>query len=129
MGQQQLLLILLGVIIIGAAIVIGISLFGDNAISENRDAISNDLIALGGRAQTYYRRPRVYGGGNNSFMGITIGTLTSKASNANGTYSVTSVSANQVVVGATGVEFGNDGNRLSFTMTVLPDSTILVANN
>jgi hypothetical protein len=129
MGQQQLLLVLLGVIIIGAAIVIGIFVFGDNAVSENRDAISNDLIALAGRAQTYYRRPRVYGGGNNSFMGITIESLTSKPSNANGTYSVTSVNANQVVVDATGVEFGNDGNKLSFTMRVLPDSTILVANN
>jgi hypothetical protein len=129
MGQQQLLLVLLGVIIVGAAIIIGISMFGDNAVSENRDAMSNDLIALGGRAQTYYRRPRVYGGGNNSFMGLTIGTLTSKASNANGTYSVTSVGANEVMLDAVGVEFGSDGNRLSVTMRVLPDSTILVANN
>lgn len=129
MGQQQLLLILLGVIIVGAATVIGIFLFGDNAVSANRDAMTNDLAALGARAQTYYRRPRVFGGGNNSFRGLTIRDLTSKPTNDNGTYSVTSAAANQVVLDATGVEFGSDGNRLSVTMTVLPDSTVLVANN
>lgn len=129
MGQQQLLLILLGVIIVGAATVIGISMFSDNAVSANRDAMTNDLAALGARAQTYYRRPRVFGGGNNSFLGLTVRNLTSKPNNDNGTYAVTSVAANQVVLDAVGVEFGSDGNRLSVTMTVLTDSTILVSNN
>jgi hypothetical protein len=129
MGQQQLLLILLGVIIVGAAIVIGTTMFSDSAVSANRDAIANDLIGLGGRAQTYYRRPKTYGGGNHSFTGLVIGTLTSKPSNANGTYSVTSVSPDNVVLDAVGVEFGNDGNRLSLTMTVRPDTLVLVANN
>lgn len=129
MGQQQLLLILLGVIIIGAAIVIGMTLFDDNATSSNRDALSSDLTALALRAQGYYRRPQVLGGGGNSFLGLTMQKLSSKPSNANGTYSLTSVSANQVVLDGVGIENGNDGRNLSVTMTVSSDSTSIVLNN
>jgi len=129
MGQQQLLLVLLGVVVVGIAIAIGISMFVDNAVSANRDALTSDLAALASRAQTYYRRPRVQGGGQNSFTGLTIEHLTSKAANANGTYVVTSVDPAQVVLDATGKETGSDGNSLSVTMTVFPDSTFVVANN
>ncbi len=57
MGQQQLLLIILGVIVVGIAVVVGITMFQDNAISANRDAVTNDLVNLGARAQQFYRRP------------------------------------------------------------------------
>lgn len=129
MGQQQLLLILLGVIIIGAAIVIGMTLFDDNATSSNRDALASDLTALALRAQGYYRRPQVLGGGGNSFLGLTMQKLSSKPSNANGTYAVTSVSATQVVLDGVGIEKGDDGRNLSVTMTVFSDSTTVVLNN
>lgn len=129
MGQQQLLLILLGVIIIGGAVIIGVTLFDDNATSSNRDALTSDLTALGLRAQGYYRRPQVLGGGGNSFLGLTIQKLSSKPSNANGTYSVTSVSADQVVLDGVGLEKGSDGRNLSVTVTVFSDSTAVVTNN
>jgi hypothetical protein len=129
MGQQQLLLILLGVIVIGAAVVIGMTLFDDNATSSNRDALSSDLTGLALRAQGYYRRPRVLGGGGNSFLGLTMAKLSSKPSNANGTYSVTSVSATQVVLDGVGLENGTDGRNLSVTMTVFADTIAIVLNN
>ena len=43
MGQQQLLLIILGVIVVGIAVAVGITMFSDSAISANRDAVTNDL--------------------------------------------------------------------------------------
>jgi aldehyde:ferredoxin oxidoreductase len=46
MGQQQLLLIILGVIVVGIAVAVGITMFTDNAISANRDAVTNDLVNL-----------------------------------------------------------------------------------
>ncbi len=73
MGQQQLLLIILGVIVVGIAVVVGITMFQDNAISANRDAVTNDLVSLGARAQQYYRRPTPVGGGGVSFVGLTNG--------------------------------------------------------
>ena len=36
MGQQQLLLIILGVIIVGIAVAVGITMFQDNAVDQNR---------------------------------------------------------------------------------------------
>ena len=47
MGQQQLLLIVLGVIIVGIAVVVGINLFNANATNANRDAVVSDLNNLG----------------------------------------------------------------------------------
>ena len=126
MAQQQFLLILLGVIIIGIAVVIGISIFNDNAVSENRDSVSTDLVSLAVRAQTYFRRPRTFGGGGNSFVGLTIDKLSSKPSNANGTYSVTSTNASQAVLDGIGIELGSDGHRISVTLTVFPDSLALI---
>ena len=67
MGQQQLLLIILGVIVVGIAVAVGITMFNDSATSANRDAVTNDLINLASRAQQYYRRPTALGGGGGSF--------------------------------------------------------------
>ena len=39
MGQQQLLLIVLGVIVVGIAVVVGINLFNANAESSTQDSI------------------------------------------------------------------------------------------
>jgi Tfp pilus assembly protein PilE len=93
MGQQQLLLIILGVIVVGIAVAVGITMFSDSAISANRDALTNDLVNLASRAQQFYRRPTSLGGGGNSFSLLTATTagmkfLTNNASNANGSYSI-----------------------------------------
>lgn len=129
MGQQQLLLIILGVIVVGIAVAVGITMFQDNAVSANRDAVTNDLVNLASRAQQFYRRPVALGGGGNSFTGLTMAKLTSKTSNANGTYSLGNVSATSAVIEGTGVEKGTTGSAISVTMTVFADSTYVVANN
>jgi Tfp pilus assembly protein PilE len=129
MAQQQVLLIILGAIIVGIALAIGITMFTDNSTSANRDAITSDLAKLAARAQMYYRRPKLMGGGGRSFTSMTINDLTAKPQNTYGTYSVTSVAADQVVLDAVGIESGSNGSKLSVTMTVFPESTHVVANN
>ena len=42
MGQQQLLLIVLGVIIVGIAVVVGINLFNANAEESAKDTIVSE---------------------------------------------------------------------------------------
>ncbi len=123
MGQQQLLLIILGVIVVGIAVAVGIQMFSDNAISANRDAVSNDLVNLAARAQQYYRRPTALGGGGGSFTGLTTVTqLTSKSVNANGSYALSGTSAPLTLTG-TGTEIGNDGtNPVKVVMSVWADS-------
>jgi len=130
MGQQQLLLIILGVIVVGIAVAVGISMFTDNAISSNRDAVTNDLVNLASRAQQYYRRPSMLGGGQGSFSGITadvsgLRKLTSmpNGQNANGTYSIVSSSRSSLVLRGLGTETGNDGTSpVKVVMDVWPDS-------
>lgn len=91
MGTQQLLLIVLGVIIVGIAVVVGINIFGTNAEQANKDAITQDCLRLASAAQGFYRKPTMLGGGNNSFDGITLEDcgMAADGINVNGTYTVT----------------------------------------
>ena len=89
MGQQQLLLIVLGVIVVGIAVVVGINLFNANAVSSNRDGVVSDLNNLGAMAQQYYKKPASMGGGGNTFTGWTIATQLDTT--ANGYYTPTVV--------------------------------------
>ncbi len=68
MGQQQLLLIVLGVIVVGIAVVVGINLFNANAETSTQDSIVSQGTSLGAMAQQYYKKPRAMGGGGSSFV-------------------------------------------------------------
>lgn len=103
MGQQQLLLIVLGVIIVGIAIVVGINLFTANAIEANNNAVIADLNNLAAMAISYAKKPASMGGGAGTFTGFTV--PTNLASNANGTYT-SDAGAGPVVFTGTGVEGG-----------------------
>jgi len=70
MGQQQLLLIVLGVIIVGIAIVVGINLFNANAEESAKDTMVSEGTNLGAMAQQYFKKPTALGGGGNSFEGF-----------------------------------------------------------
>ena len=125
MGQQQLLLIVLGVIIVGVALVVGINLFSANAISSNRDGVVSELNNLAANAQQYYRTPTAMGGGGYTFTGWTIPVHLD--STANGTYTIT-VSAQTVTIVGTGNE-KNAGHPIQHTATVTSYANTIVQNN
>ncbi len=139
MGQQQLLLIILGVIVVGIAVAVGITMFQDNAVSANRDAVVNDLVNLAARAQQFYRRPISLGGGQNSFAGLSTNGISKLVNvpssstswmNANGTYVVQSASDSLVTLLGNGNEIGNDGTqRVRVTMTVRATATLTTVEN
>ena len=118
MGQQQLLLIVLGVIVVAIAIVVGFNMFNSNAISSNRDSVVSDLNNLGTMAQQYWRRPSAMGGGDRTFTGWTIPTHTDTT--PNGTY-VATVAAQTITLVGTGTEFYN-GSKIVHTASVTPFS-------
>jgi hypothetical protein len=95
MGTQQLLLIVLGVIIVGIAVVVGINIFGSNAEQANKDAITQDCLRIASAAQGYYRKPTMLGGGNNAFDNIEITDCgmsddgAGNGENVNGSYTIT----------------------------------------
>ncbi len=129
MGQQQLLLIVLSVIIVGIAVVVGINMFNDQAASSNLDAVTADLVNLASRAQQHYRRPTAMGGGGGTFALLTadaagLAYLTTQPSNENGTYSITSAGdATSVTIQGVGTEDGDgDGTNCTASVQVWADS-------
>jgi hypothetical protein len=137
LGQQQLLLIILGVIVVGVAVAIAVSTFGDNAADRNRDAVLSDMLHLVAKAQEYYRRPQVFGGGQSSYVGLTnnvqglrklVNTVVYPWSTSNGLYSIAnSGTTTGVVLRGTGREPGkNDAYPVAVTIAVFPDSFTVV---
>ena len=47
MGQQQLLLVVLGIIVVGIAIFVGFFLLSSNKADHNRQAVISDLLNFG----------------------------------------------------------------------------------
>jgi hypothetical protein len=121
MGQQQLLLIVLGVIIVGIAVVVGINVFTASSSQANNDAVIADLTNLASLAQQYYRKPTALGGGGNSFASFAIpGALDTTG---NGIYTISTAGS------ATGISFQGVGNengtknassKVTVTMAVTP---------
>ena len=122
MGQQQLLLIVLGILIIGIAIVIGINLFTASAVEAKRNNITNELVNLASLAQQHYRKPQTMGGGNrafdNSHGGVSWTIPPSLVTTGNGWFGIQSISTNEVVILATGNEVvtGNDSVKVQITV-------------
>ena len=127
MGQQQLLLIVLGVIIVGIAVVVGINLFNANATNANRDGVISDLNNLGAMAQQFYKKPTSMGGGGNTFTGWTI--PTGLDSTANGTYAPPTISATSVSIVGTGTEPGTTPPAKVQATCVVSATTIQVTVN
>ena len=95
MGQQQLILILLAIMVIGVAIAAALGLFSSNAAEQNKLAIINDLNNLRANARKYRMRPATMAGGAGSYVGFT---MPSKLmSNANAGYTM-AVVANEITV-------------------------------
>ena len=111
MGQQQLLLIILGVIIVGIAIAVGLSLFSAQSIQSNRDAIINDLNNLAAQAYQFRIRPTSMGGGQGDYTAFSI--PTKMRTNENGTYSA---SPSQNSIALTAVSAQNASNSITVTI-------------
>jgi len=157
MGQQQLLLIILGVIIVGIAVAVGITMFTAGARDANRDQVVNDLVNLAARAQQFYRRPSAMGGGQQSFGDgngdntdgqISFDLTAADTANANGWYAIypdastagqiDAINASRIdyasgqllIIKGWGVEKGNDGtNPVQAYVTVQPDKFVTTVVN
>jgi len=119
-GQQQLLLIVLAVILVGVAIILGINLFSSNAITVKRENLVSECLNLSGLAQQYYSRPAALGGGNRSFAGWNI--PNELAITANGRYEITDIStpASYVEITAVGNEVVTANDSVSVKIKIMP---------
>ncbi len=100
MGQQQLLLLILGVIVVAIAVAVGISQFAAQSAQANKDGVIAGLVNLSAHAYQYRMKPANLGGGGNSYTGYAI--PASMQADDNAGYSLSGApSATQVVFVAT----------------------------
>ncbi len=115
MGQQQLLLIVLGTIIVGVAVGVGINMFTTGAVNAERDALLQDVNNVASTAASYWRKPAALGGGARSFIGVSdVTSFGADSSNANGNFLMSTVIANSFTLTATG---SNEGIIIVATIT------------
>ncbi|MBV6420051.1 MAG: hypothetical protein DAHOPDDO_01278 [Ignavibacteriaceae bacterium] len=126
MGQQQLLMIVLGVIIVGIAVLIAISLFKANAIEHKRDILIQESTSIGVMALQYFKKPTEFGGGGRSFSNFEI-PLQMK-STENGSFNIASKSVNEIRIVGTGSEVvtGNDSIKVETVVTSIEMYTTII---
>lgn len=120
LGQQQLLLIVLGVIVVGIAIVVGINLFSASSVEANKENMIVDLTNIGSMAQQYYMKLVQVGGGSRSFVGFTI--PSNIANSVNGTYSASGASSTQITLTGKGNVTDSDGKVYQVVVLVTDNS-------
>ena len=69
MGQQQLLLLVVGIILVAVTITIGITQFGNSTEDGVKDSVVLQLNYLGNKAIQHYMKPGALAGGGNTFDG------------------------------------------------------------
>jgi len=121
MGQQQLLLIVVGIIIVGIAIMVGINLYHASSLDTNRNNVTNELVNLAADAQKYYRKPSEYGGGSNSFIGWSI--PAELRNTASGTFEIDGqILQTELNIIGTGTEVITDNDTVKINIQVLPNT-------
>lgn len=110
MGQTQILMIVLAVIIVGIAVAAGINMFGKSAVTANRDAVVGDCQSIASAAMQYYKKPASMGGGERTFTGLNLAKLGWSQFNVNTDgvvgYTLTVVDAQNITIAGTGAESG-----------------------
>ncbi len=126
MGQQQLLLIVMAVIIVGIAIAVSIQLFRSNAIESKRDILIVETTSLGLMALQYYKKPAELGGGSKSFEGWKI--PSQLRTTENGNFKISTTSATELIITGTGTEVitGTDSIEVQTTVTANDINSIII---
>ncbi len=118
MGQQQLILLALAVVIVGGAIVVGIRAFSENAIKSNADTMMQDAVRVANDLQAWKQKPAPFGGQASvaviavvndpkNYTGATFALLGYREdtgllatyTNLNGTYAIATAAASTTITG------------------------------
>jgi len=124
MGHQQLLLYTSGLLVAGAAILVGIQKFGASHQDASIEALTLDLTEMAVKAQTYYFTPDFLSGGNHSFSNLTdLEKLFIKPQNENGEFKIVSANDDLLIIQAIGKDdYDGDGQNLTVEAKVYADS-------
>lgn len=134
MGTQQILLIVLSVIIVGAAIAVGIQMFNNQAYSANKSAIAADAQSFATQIVQYYKTPESQGGAGRPTDAMPIadigkyigwdGDNSDSKGTEGGNYKLAASTATTVTILGLGKELRGDFRPAVRTIVTLPEGTI-----
>jgi hypothetical protein len=119
MGQNQLILIVLGFLLVGLAIYVAVTMFGTNAEESTRKAMINDLTALANDARVWYQKSVAQGGGGGSFTGLTPGQI-GMTDNANARYFIQSATGDLCLISGAGKIVAGDDDSVRVRVRITP---------
>jgi hypothetical protein len=96
MGQQQLLLIIVALIVVGVSVAIASQLFLASAEDSNKDRIAVELTNLAALSLQYYPKPVTMAGGGRSFISWQIPSQLDTTTS--GTYTISQANDNQLIL-------------------------------
>jgi len=121
MGTQQILLIVLSVIIVGAAIAVGIQMFNSQSYSASKSAIAADAQSYASQIVQYYKTPVSQGGAGGTLENAD----EAKIANFIGWGSTTTETGGTATTTANTMDNDNGEFKISFT-TVESDTLVVV---
>ena len=123
MGQQQVLLIVVGVIIVGISVSVALGVYRDKMHDGMTDAVVQDVHYLAWTAMQLFMRTENMDGWNGAYpAGIGISDLAPGwpgGENENGTYSVVWQSADAITVLGTSKQFGDIRKQVTVHRTTI----------
>jgi hypothetical protein len=130
MGQQQLLLLVLGVVLVAVAIVGGLYIFEENLKKNNAEMLVSEAINIATSAQSWKIRPSTFGGQTGTarnnpmdFSGFTLRAISLEEPymTINGTFTASADTRGLIIEG-----FNDElGNKVTLTVDGLTESDII----
>lgn len=113
MGQQQLLLLVLGIVIVGLAVLVGINAFSEGQKQSNADALVSAGVRIANHGQAWALRHSAFGGpadgediGDMTYEDIGYTHISGTYTNAEGTFTLASATSCLLITG-TNTTLGN----------------------
>ena len=126
MGNKELLLTILVMILVGLSIAVAVQVISGSEMSPNRSAILQGINEAVGRSRAYYERPLVMGGGANSFQDISFEDLYLDSVTQHGRFEITDRSHTSFTL--TGEPAGSEGEDEYYIVVIYKDSVVWVQN-
>lgn len=130
MGQQQLLLLVLGAVLVAVAILGALMIFEENFKKSNAEALISDAVNIATAAQSWKVRPTTFGGQSGpprddpmDFTGFTFSSISLESPyiTTNGTFSFTADTRGLVIVGIN----EDFDNQVTLTVDGLTETDII----
>ncbi|MCD4829174.1 MAG: hypothetical protein K8R90_07085 [Candidatus Cloacimonetes bacterium] len=123
MGQQQILLIVVGVIIVGIAISVGFTMYRDSMKINNHDAVIKDVHYLAWTAMQFYLRTGHLNGWDGEYPAdvdiLDLAPGWPGGQNDNGVYAVIWQSVDIIVITGSSTHFDDINKQVTMNRTMI----------